>query len=161
MFRLVSLILCIGLTTFCNAQGSWDIGYIHVDSINETHIGRVVRIDFKSINSGTSPNGQLNIRSYVGTKDTSTLTIDTTLFVLAERRKIYVDHGSYSDQFLECISCKDGAMLIYDSKIIEVNKNSILFQLDIETTNRTDVKRKETKFVGIDRSKLDGVMYKF
>jgi len=148
------------LTMFCNAQGSWDIGYIKVDSIDRSHLGKVVRIDFKSNNAWTSPDGQRDIRSYVGTRDTGTLTIDTTLFVLAERRKIYVDHGGYSDQYLECINCKQESLFIYDTRIIDLDEQSIHFQLNIEIKRTGQTLKKETRTVRIGRNKLDGVMYK-
>jgi hypothetical protein len=160
MLKLLSSTFFVFVTTFCNAQGSWNIGYIQVDSINKEHIGQAVRIDFKSINPWTGPDGQRYIRSYVGTKDTGTVTIDTSLFILAERRKIYVDHGSYSDQYLECISCKQESLFIFDAKILYVDQQSIYFQIDIEIKKSDQFLTKEVKILRIDRNKLDGVMYK-
>jgi hypothetical protein len=160
MPKLVTLIFFIGLTTLCNAQGSWNIGYIEVDSISKEHVGRVVRVDLKSNNPFISPDGNRCTRSYVGAKDTAELTIDTTLFILTERREIYVDHGDYNKQFLECINCGNVSIQIYDSKILEVDQMAIIFQLDIEIENDDKVKRKETKIIKIDRNLLDGVMYK-
>lgn len=160
MFKLFCSTFLLLLTILCNAQGSWNIGYIQVDSINKNHIGQVVRIDFKSSNPRTIPDGQRDIRSYVGTRDTGMLTIDKTVFKLAERRKIYVDHGSYSDQYLECINCNQGSFFIYDAKIVDVDEQSIQFQLDVETKNTDQSIKKETKTLRISRGHLDGVMYK-
>jgi hypothetical protein len=160
MLKLLSTIILVLLTSFCNAQGSWDIGYVPVDTINTQHIGQIVRIDFKSNSSLINSDSRRSIRSYVGKKDTGTLTVDTTLFLLAERRKIYVDHGSYSDQYLECINCNEEAVLIYDAKILGVDTRSIQFLLDIETKAANQSIKKESKTVRIDRSSLDGVMYR-
>lgn len=160
MLKLLSLSFFVFFTIFCKAQGIWNIGYIQIDSINKNHIGQVVRIDFKSFNPPINSDRRRHIRSYIGTKDIDTITIDKTLIVLAERRKIYVDHGNYNDKFLECINCKKETILIYDAKILEINSKSILFQLDIETKKGYEVKQKEIKVVTIDRKKLDGVMYK-
>lgn len=145
---------------FCNAQGGWNIGYLKVDSINKKHLGKIVRIDFKSTNAWTSPDGQRHIRSYVGTKDTGTITVDTNLLILAERRKIYVDHGGYSDQYLECINCKQESVLIYDATILDLDNQTILFQFDLEKKRTGQTVIKETKTVPIDRKNLDGVIYK-
>src|ERR1700741_2135732 len=125
MLKLLNSTILVFLAILCNAQGSWNIGYIKIDSINKNHSGLIVRIDFKSNNAWTSPGGQRHIRSYIGAKDTGTLTIDTTLFILAERRKIYVDHGSYTDQYLECINCKQEALFIYDATIIDLAEQTI------------------------------------
>ncbi len=145
---------------FCYAQGAWDIGYLKVDSINRSHIGKSVRIDFKSTNAWIGSDGERDVRSYVGTKDTGTITIDTTLLILAERRKIYVDHGGYSDQFLECISCKHRSVVIYDAMILDLDDQGVTFQLNIETKRTYQAVVNETRTVRIDKSKLDGVMYK-
>lgn len=160
MLKLLSSTFLVFLTISCNAQGSWDIGYIKVDSINKNHLGLTVRVDFKSSNAWTSPDGQRHIRSYVGTKDTGTVTIDTTLFILAEQRKIYVDHGGYSDQYLECINCKQESLFIYDTRIVDLDEQSIQFQLDLEIKKNGQTLKKETRTVRIHRNKLDGVMYK-
>lgn len=159
MLKLLSSTIFLFLTMFCNAQGGWNIGYLEVDSINENHLGKIVRIDLKSTNAWTSSDGQRHIRSYVGTKDTGTITIDTTLLIIAERRKIYVDHGSYYDQYLECINCKQESVFIYDAIILDLDNQTILFRLDIETKRTDQTIIKETRTVRIDRNKLDGVMY--
>lgn len=160
MLKLLGSTVLVSLAIFCKAQGSWDIGYIKVDSINMSHIGQIVRIDFKSTSAWTSTDGQRHIRSYVGTKDTGTIAIDKAFFKLAERRKIYVDHGLYAEQYLECINCKQESIFIYDATILELEELTISFQLDIETKRKDKVVKKETKTVRINRNKLDGVMYK-
>jgi hypothetical protein len=82
------------------------------------------------------------------------------LLILAERRKIYVDHGGYSDQYLECINCKLETLFIYDATILGLDNQTIMFRFDIETKRTGKTVIKETKTVRIDRNKLDGFMYK-
>ena len=159
MFKFLSSILFVILTISCSAQGSWDIDFIPVDTINTQHIGQIVRIDFKTNNHLKNSKGQRSIRSYVGKKDTGTVTINTTLFIFAERREIFVDHGSYSDQYLKCLNCNKESVLIHDAKIISVNKKFIEFHFDLTITAADKTIRKESKTATIDRSLLDGVLY--
>jgi hypothetical protein len=147
------------MTMFCKGQGGWNIGYLKVDSISKDHIGKRVRIDFKSSYAWTSPDRLRHIRSYVGTKDTGSITIDTTLLIIVERRKIYVDYGDYNDQYLECINCKHESVFIYDAIILDFDDQAIKFQFDIETKRIDQTVTKDTKTVFIDRKQLDGVMY--
>src|SRR5690349_3142018 len=99
MLRLISLVTLIFLALSSHAQGSWDIGYIPIDSVSDRHIGREVKIDFKTrIADGKSL--ARHMRSYIETRDTALITVDTVLLRVMERRKINVDHGSYDDQFL-------------------------------------------------------------
>lgn len=160
MPKLISSLALIILTCCCNAQGSWNIGYIHVDSITSQHIGQIVRIDFKSKNPWANADRQSSIRSYIDIEDTGIVIIDTTSFVLAERRKIYPDHGSYSDQYLECINCKRESFLVYDAKILSVEPNAIRFQINTEIREGNKVKHREVKLVHINRDKLDGLMFR-
>jgi hypothetical protein len=161
MLRLICLIPLIFLAIFSNAQGSWNIGYIPVDSINAGHIGRTVKIDFRTPVVDGKPPADRNIRSYVEIKDTVFMNIDSTLFHIAERRKIYVDHGSYRDQFLECINCQNLILRIYDAEILEVDQTTILFSFETEINRQSSEKPDKTlKTVRIERVKLDGVMYK-
>jgi hypothetical protein len=159
ILKLFGSIFLAFLTIYCNAQGSWDIGYINVDSINRQHVGMIVRLDFKSINPFTSSDGQRHIRSYIGTKDTGSVSIDKSLITLIERRKIYVDHGSYNDQYLECINCRQDSLFIYDAKILGVDQQIIHFQIDIEIKKDNQLLKKQVSIL-VDRSKLDGLMYK-
>lgn len=160
MLKLLISAILLFLTIVCNAQGGWNIGYLKVDSINKNHIGKIVRIDFKSKNAWISTDGQRDIRSYVGTKDTGTIKIDTTLLILVERREMYVDHGGYSEQYLECINCKQEFVFIYDAVILSTDNQAIMFQFNIDTKRTNQPVIREARNVRIDRNELDGVMYK-
>ncbi len=117
-------------------------------------------MDFRSNYPSRSGDNYRSVRSYVGTIDTGTITIDTMLAIFAERRKIYSDHGSYSDQFLECINCKSERVFVYDSKILKVDEREIRFELSFEREDGSPKDFKEKKIITVDRRKLNGVMYK-
>ena len=161
MKRLFVSILPFIFTSVSSAQGSWNIGYIPVDRLHKDHIGKIIRIDFKTLNLIRETSKTRNIRDFVGTRDTATLFIDSTEIKVAERRKIYPDHGSYDDQFLDCLNCNGLIFQIYDAEIVEIGEHSILFKLEIETQEKTSKKpNKFSKLVWIDKAGLDGMMYK-
>jgi hypothetical protein len=159
ILKLISATLLVLLTFIGHAQGGWNIGYLPVDSISKNHIGRVVRPDFKTKNPWLNAAGQRGIRSYVGTTDTGIVTIDTTTLMLAERRKIYADHGSYSEQYLECLNCENGAFLVYDAEIKDVDERSIELLLLVEVKEPGKSKSRQTRTVRLLKEKLDGVMF--
>jgi hypothetical protein len=160
MHKLLFLMFLILSTLSSKSQGGWNIGYIKIDSINKTHIGQKVKVDFKSVPKEI-PNTLRSIRSYVGTKDTGSITIDSTLLILLERRVIYVDHGSYDDQFLECLNCKDSTFSVMEAVIMDINQYSIIFNFEIQSSKQNP--RKSYKFfkeVRVSKASLDGLMYK-
>lgn len=128
-----------------------------------TDTGRQVKIDFKNpgINKTTR-----QIRHYVEPEDTGQITIEGNSIDLIERRKIYVDHCSYKDQYLETPGYSDYRILrIYDSEILEVKNDSILFRLYLEiyTTRKNKIAGDPVRQIvtsRIGKNKLDGVMIK-
>lgn len=157
--RIFLSVAFIFLSFCCYSQGSWNIGYLEARSIDKKHVGNTVRIDFKSPSTNVDAHKKRSVRSYVGTTDTGFLVIESKRFDFAERRTIHVDSGIYADQFLECINCANQPMLIRDAKILEVDKQFILFEFDIEMKSNQSSKR-EKKIIRVERSKLDGVMFK-
>ena len=116
-------------------------------------------MDLKRQNLWTNVDGLRSIRSYVDNNATGTTIIVTTLYILAERRKIHVDHGAYA-RYLECINCKQQKGRIYDARILDVDNNSIQFLLNIESKKSDQFTGKQVEVVRIVRSKLDSIMYK-
>ena len=147
------------LTTLCPAQGSWNIGYIRVDTIGKQHIGQVVRIDFKSNSTWINTNGPRSIRLYTGITDTASIIMDSISYILVERRKIHVDNGSFNNQYLECLNCLDRTT-IYNAKILNVDDVSIEFQFEIVKEVKDKPVEKQNKTIRVDKAKLDGVMIK-
>jgi hypothetical protein len=160
MRKLICIILVISLYQITFAQGSWNIGYLPVDSITRLHQVRMVKIDFRSFVHNEHPGKRL-VRSYVGTGDTGSLFIDTALLRFAEIRKIYIEHGSYSDQYLICLNPRYAGLRIDEAEIWEVAQQTIAFRMEIVSGDVGSVKaHKLSKLVLIKKADLDGVMYK-
>ena len=167
--RLSIIFILIGLQIFAInglSQGGWNIGYIEVDSIAEKDISRQVKIDFKRNYSLVQDIEKKSIRYFIEPQDTTLINIDGNTIKLIERRKIYVDHGNYNDQYLESLDFVDNRLMkIYNSEIVEVRRDSILFKLDLELYSKMKGKWISIPFIKtilswIDKEKLDGVMYK-
>lgn len=103
---IFTILLFLSLTV--NAQGGWNIGYIVVDSITLSEIGKNIKIDFKKeslrkenikkrLSENTIEFGPLwNIRIM----DSIQLKIENVDYIIYEVRKIGVDYGYYDDQYL-------------------------------------------------------------
>lgn len=163
MSRLIAILILVSLAFTASSQGNWNIGYIPIDSLQPSDTGRQVKIDFKHPGINTPPR---QIRHFVEPKDTGQITLEGNSIDLIERRKIYVDHGSYKDQYLETPGYSDNRILrIYDSEILEVKNDSILFRLYLEiyTTRKNKIAGdpvRQTVTSRIGKNKLDGVMIK-
>jgi hypothetical protein len=160
MRKLVCLLLVLSLGQISLAQGSWNIGYLPVDSISRLHLGRMVKIDFRSFVYYEHVDKR-PVRSYVGTRDTGSLSIDTTLLRFAEIRKIYVDNGNYDDQYLLCLTPRYAGLRIDEAEILEVTQQTIVFRMELVNGDIGSAKaEKISKLVQIRKVDLDGVMYK-
>ncbi len=91
------------LSSNIEAQGSWNIRYHPIDSVNESFIGKEIRIDFKAQASDQIGDRKINIRRMLGRRDTVSLTIDRVHRRFLENWKIYVDHGSLVEQTLNSV----------------------------------------------------------
>jgi hypothetical protein len=160
---LIILLGHVGSAAVC--QGSWDIGYIEVDSIAATHIGESVKIDFKHFNARTKWTSK-SVRSYVTPQDTAIILLNGAEIKVIEKRKIYVDHGSFDEQYLEIVGPDKLLMKrIYETKLIGSTSDSLKFLVTIDSDDRQsngrDVKIISTlNEVWINRRSLDGVMRK-
>lgn len=155
------VILLFLFTKTSNSQGSWDIGYILVDSLTNKHIGKSVKLDFKTNSYHRKGGSSRHIRSYVREQDTGYLTIENSSMQFAEIRKMFVDHGSYDEQFLECLGCPNAILRIYNAEILEIDDRAILFMIEIVVSTSTSSEPERIfKKVLIEKTKLDGVMYK-
>lgn len=129
------LILILG---YCQSygQGAWNIEYLPLDSINKTHIGKEIRIDFRN-NVGDSIKGKvaaLSVRKLLSTTDTANLTlINNEAAVFAERWKIYPDHGAVSDQILQRIDTKGEDSWIKEMYLRSITRNFLSVEVYIYT----------------------------
>src|SRR5687768_1541104 len=75
------------------SQGSWDIDYLPIDSINNSFIGKEIRLDFKSNRVDTLDKAidVFLIRRLLLNKDTISLTIDGKRYKVKENWIFYVD----------------------------------------------------------------------
>lgn len=156
---ILTFIITIGAFSSA-AQGSWNIQHILTDSINENHLGKQIKIDFKGQRS-SQRRVKKSIRAFVQAQDTCIIEIEGVLVELAERRKIYADHGDYKDQYLECLHLINEKILrIYNSEILEIKEKSILFKLNgelLDAETRKKLSEKEI-IVWIDKNKIDGIL---
>jgi hypothetical protein len=160
---LILLLSHTGCSAFC--QGSWNIGYIEVDSIATSHIGESVKIDFKHSNAEKKRTAK-GVRSYITPQDTAIISFDSGELKVIEKRKLYVDHGSFNDQYLEIVD-KDNLLVkrIYDTKLIEIAGDRLKFLVSIDSYNKysngNDGKiNSELKEFWINRRDIDGLMTK-
>ena len=148
-------------------QGSWDIGYIKIDSVQTSDIGRMVKLDFRHHwPDNHIPNSRW-IRTFVTPEDTARLKTCDVETIIVERRKIYVDHGSFYDQYLELESENENlSKRIYDTKLIAIEDRKLKFTLTVETfemkkTKRGNKLKTENCEVWVDRKELDGLLIAF
>ena len=162
---LLTLIITFVEFTAC-AQGSWDIGYIEVDSIRISDVGRAVKLDFKHIWAEQGEPRSKSIRKYVTPEDTNQIIVDGNKVNLIEKRKIYVDHGSFNDQYLELESEDPNVSVrIYSSVLQGIEKDKLKFSVVIETFEVKKEKlgkkvKTETFEIWVDKKDLDGLMVK-
>ena len=136
MVKISSILLSIFFALSSLAQGGWNIGYIEIDSINSNNIGALVKIDFRNNRNVSSARNTKWIRSFIESIDTGQINIEGKTIELVEKRKIYVDHGDYDEQFLECPEYSNNQVLrIYKSEIRDVTDSLIQFKLKLEIFN--------------------------
>ncbi|PKG42584.1 hypothetical protein [Psychroflexus sp. MES1-P1E] len=165
--RYILSIIFIGfIGTSCFSQGSWNIGYVEIDSLNSDYLNTQIKLDFKHDWLKIKKPEKRSVRHYVTPQDTAYLLINNGKTVLIERRAIYVDHGSFNDQFLEIENYdKSISKRIYDTEIVQLEKDRIKVRVVIQNykmRNEKIDKELESKTVEfwIDKDKLDGIMIK-
>ena len=159
MTKFLYLLLFVCSTSQSKAQGSWNIGYLVIDSLNQEHIGKVVRLDFKNPKKENLYKNNGTIRSYFATVDTGFLLIDSLVYSFVERRKIYVDHANYKEQYLECLNCKGMTWYIYDSEILSIDSKNILFKIKIHFKSLGFENTELWQIVKVKKKNLDGVFF--
>lgn len=166
MNRALILILFSIISFNCFSQGSWNIDYIEVNSIDKSHIGKSLKVDFKHLWKEDFQSLPKSIRSFIIPQDTGSITFNGKRLNVIEVRKVYVDHGSFDDQYLELLSnSKNIVTRIYNSKLLEISSEKLKLIISLETfeLKRGKIRRKiktENQEVWIDRKHLDGFMIK-
>ena len=166
MIRIFILVILLTPIFHATSQGGWNIGYIEIDSISAKDAGKSVKIDFKQKHIVNKEKKNRSVRQLVEPKDTGQITLGGNAFELVERRKIYADWGYYQEQYLECPGYENNRLVkVYDSEILQVKKDSILFRLHLEIYNKRKDKAtgepvRDTVLSWIEKEKLDGVIIK-
>ena len=85
---------------------------------------------------------------------------------VVEKRGIYVDHGSFADQYLEIVD-QDNPLVerIYDTRLIEIAGDRLKFLISIDSYDKHSKRRDEkidstVKEIWVNRRSLDGLMIK-
>lgn len=106
--KIYVTLICILVLLIINvrsvfSQGSWNINYLPIDSINDPFIGKEIRLDFKANRSDTLDKAidVFLIRRLLLSKDTISLAIEGKKYAVKEKWSIHVDHGNIDDQSLE------------------------------------------------------------
>ncbi|MEM6299534.1 MAG: hypothetical protein AAF740_12675 [Bacteroidota bacterium] len=149
----------------CPAQGGWDISYIPIDSINQSIIGKDVKLDFR----GESDESEVIpkfLMGFISKEDSVKLSIKGRECVFREKREIYDDQGFYDEQYLECLNFNSNqeVVRVYYSVIEAQNNDAILVRLYLEFHSISVLKeppdRRYCVSEWIPRRKLNGVMVK-
>jgi len=165
MRSIYSMMLFVAITNMfsvnAHGQGGWNIKYLPVDSINESLLGREVRIDFKSNPSDRIKGRVINIRKMLANRDTVNIEIAGHLMQFVENWKIYIDLGSFADQTLESVKDKNNGteLIIREMFIRGIGKSSVT--LEIYTYHSNDFDRSEVQEIIIEKSLIKGILVKF
>lgn len=148
------------------SQGGWNIGYIQIDSLTQTDIGKDVKVDFAK-NSQNLMTGINSVRFFISNEDTVKLSINGEAIELIEHRFIHCDWGFYDEQYLECSNYSAHETLrIYNTVIEEIKPYSVKFRFYIEIYGKdkkhevTTILRRRCESVEVQKSALNGVMIK-
>jgi hypothetical protein len=152
-------------TAFC--QGTWNIGYKEIGLVDSTEFGKSIKIDFSHLIAENNSERLKSIRSFVTPEDTATIILEGREIRVKEKRRIYVDHGSFDDQYLEIIQDNNSLLIekIFDSKLVEIKDDKFKFLITIETYEKKKERREmkiqsKTKEVWIQKGSLDGFLIK-
>ena len=101
--HIVLVLLTILLSQKSNSQGGWDINYLPINVVDESYIGREIRVDFRQslgdiLNDNTV--SKLKIRELLYRQDSITLKIRDVEMVFTEKWLLYPDQGLMRDQYL-------------------------------------------------------------
>lgn len=161
-FLIILITWFSGIT--CYSQGAWNIGYVEIDSLDTRYLNTPIKLDFKHHWRKIKKPEQRSIRHYVTPEDTAYLLINNEKVTAIERRVIYVDHGSFNEQFLKIENHdKNVSRGIYDTEILQLEDNRIrvralIRSYKVRNGKLKEVLESETVEFWVEKDKLDGVM---
>jgi len=139
LLGIISVIAFNSVIAF--SQGSWNLQYCHLDSLDNSFVDKEIRIDFKSSITDTLPQETieaLDIRWLLYKKDTVTIVIEDHTIEFIEKWRIYPDHGVLNEQLLETMEEKGKKrkkMQIRNMILKSINENSLTLKISIYKFN--------------------------
>lgn len=148
------------------AQGGWDIEYMHADSISILHLGKEVRLDFKSPNNTMAPIviSIHTIRKLLSRSDTVQIELDDKLFSFVESWEISDDMGFLNDQMLQSID--DSNLVLRELFLEKISNNYLEFKsiiyhrTGLGSINNHLVKCRE-ELIKVEKSVLRGMLIRY
>lgn len=153
LFVLGSFFSCLSVV----AQGSWDLKYFPLDSLNDSFIGKELRIDFKSGITAESEFFDSNVRTIFLRRDTVALRLFDQVIRFVENWKIYADHGALSDQTLRSVGGSEHEQIII-KEIFARAIDGYLLTVDVYIYRPGSNERVGAREIKIDRSLIAGVI---
>lgn len=143
------------------SQGKWGLGYISIDSIQESGwVNKEIRLDFKSSKSD-SVTGNIDvfkIRDLLFKKDTISLEVHGRNIDFIENWKLYVDHGILDDQTL---LDKNKSQVIKEQFIKSINDSVVLLKVNFyEIGTSKKMLLQGSKLITINKKIIKGVLFK-
>ncbi len=153
LFNSVSLVV---------AQGSWDLGYVSIASIQNGWMNKEIRLDFKSSKSDiiTGNISVFKIRDLLSKNDKVTLEVDGQNIELIEDWKFYVDHGALKDQTLQI---KNKQQVIREQFVESIHDSTIVVKMNFYKPANCKTQKmtlSESKLVTIDKKLIKGVLFR-
>jgi hypothetical protein len=128
--KTICSIIFIVFTISIYAQGSVDIEYYPIDSINQSFIGKEIRIDFMIYEDYQIIDSAMTFRSFLKSEDTFSLKIQKKLVQFKEKWLLYPDEALLRDQTCRSVNSKD-PILIREIILERVDLNSITVTIAI------------------------------
>jgi hypothetical protein len=126
------IFMLLGISIFsqdCLSQGSVDIEYFPINSVNQSFIGKEIRIDFKSANN-------VNVPTSILTRDTFTLKIKNDSIKFIEKWLMYADEVLLREQSFRSRDLNN-AIQIYELILEHIDAASITVSATIYDMDST------------------------
>lgn len=137
-------------------QGSWDMLYLPLDSINSSLLGKEVRVDFKQ-SELDNYSKRTHVRRLLSKRDTVSIQISEKNYLFVEQWKFYVDHGVLKEQTLGCVDEKWQAD-IYIKEVYLKGITDQFFNLEVKLYSKESSSPKSLEKITIPKSQVKGVL---
>ncbi len=157
-FKLSLIIVLLGSNNAVYSQGAWDIEYSPIQSVNDSLIGKEIRLDFRTNLADTIKGNVsvLSIRNLLSKKgDIVWLNIAEKSIQFIEDWKIHVDYGTIKDQTLISL---DKKIIINEMFLKRINDTSIIIEANV-MTNRKSPQSNHNEVIKIDKSLIKGILF--